>query len=367
MEDGELVSYDPSLEWPGADEFPNAVAQSGPSNYAQPSSCTFRLLVDQSAILPKTQRVAVVDGYYSELQFGRDVAPSGSKIPRLRLKEMEVSKLHATACWDKARSEWTLLDMGSKHGTFHTSQDAGSSGTRLSPPRVASMPRRLRHLDRFTIGGTAFVVHIHQDGLPCGPCYPTDGEEIPLFDIRAKQKEAESLKRKRDSSNTGPMVNTEKDPKKALTLLKRSLLSRRDEPSKEPPEIKSNWVDRSALRRALHPSREPIVSRKPSPAATPPPVYTPSPRPIPPVIPPPPITSTNVGHRMLQKQGWTPGTSLGQTMEGEQSTHRVEPIDVNANVGRSGLGSAPPPTVPQETSSDWRDSGKRRRWSNFQP
>jgi len=374
MEDGEIPPHDSTLEWPVEDVDPsgdNALPSELP-NRTQPA-CTFRLLVQRTSILPRFQRLAVVDGY-SEVQFGRDVAPPGSDTPRLRLKEMEVSKLHATAYWDKSRSEWALVDMGSKHGTFHVTNSNGPStsdprGGRLSPPRIASMPRRLRHLDRFVIGSTTFIVHLHDDGFPCDTCTLHDTEEIPLFNVHVMGKDAEDRKRKRQDDNM-PLVNAEKDPKKALTSLKRSLLSRHGpaSPTWKPnaAETTSSWIDRSARRRALHSSAyEHVLSRTASPIPSAHIQQLPSPR-APTPNPPSPINVTNIGHRMLEKQGWTPGTSLGQTLEGESNSHRIEPITVNANLGRSGLGSASIPCTPDQSSTNWREDGKRRQWMRLQ-
>jgi G-patch domain/FHA domain len=378
MEEGEITTHDSNLEWPGADEInhPNDNLKAllpGGSSHTQPA-CTFRLLVRRTSILPKFQRLAVVDGY-SEVQFGRDVAPPGSNTPRLRLKEMEVSKLHATAYWDKSRSEWALIDMGSKHGTFHATNSDDSStsmprGSRLSPPRVASMPRRLRHLDRFSIGSTTFVVHLHDDGLPCELCTLHEIEEIPLFDVNYKKKDVETRNRKRKTGDIGPPVNTGKDSKQALISLKRCLLSRHGLASsskkQSAAETQTGWVDRSARRRAFHPSlHEPTSSRTASPAPHPPPQQATTSEVLPQNFVTP-ISATNIGHRMLEKQGWTPGTSLGQPSEGEESSHRVEPIAINANIGRSGLGSALIGT-PDQNGTSWREYGKRKQWMRLEP
>jgi hypothetical protein len=306
-EDGELGPHDPALEWPGENVEPNVTPLLGASIRPQLSSiaCTFRFVVLQTSILPKTQRIAIIDSY-PELQFGRDVAPPGSQTPRLRLKEMEVSKLHATAYWDKSRSEWLLVDMGSKHGTFHATSGDGSTMTRLSPPRIASMPRRLHHLDHFTIGSTTFIVHMHQDGIPCYTCSLGDVAEIPLFPLTTSQTAA--LKRKRGEPEVGPLVNTERDPKKALNSLKRSLLSQHGATSagvSNDVEAKTKWVDRSARRRALNSFSQTLQPRTSSPAPSPRQTYesslsiTSTPTPIL-APPPPPILSSNVGHRLLE-------------------------------------------------------------------
>lgn len=176
--------------------------------------------------MSKTCRLAVIDGY-SEVQFGRDPSPPGVSTPRIRLKDMEVSKLHATLFWDAERCEWAVVDMGSKHGTFVGSGE-DTNRVRLSASRVASMPKRLKHLDRLCLGGTTFVVHIHANRLPCSECSASGqgGDDlIPLF---SHQKEGGTVtqaegSRKRGAESSGDVP---RNAKRALASLKRSLLSR---------------------------------------------------------------------------------------------------------------------------------------------
>ena len=364
MGDGALDStYDPTLEWPGDDE--NIEPESPlASSASQPvhSSPTFRLIVRATSILPEAQRLAVIEGY-REVQIGRDVAPPGTITPRIRLKEMEVSKLHATIYWDGRRAEWGLVDMGSKHGTFHNRYHSGVSsetkGGRLSPPRVASMPRHLQHLDTFSIGGTTFTVHIHNGGLPCSECSRGDNDEIPLFVTKVSTAPAHG-KRKRDEESGYLPSDKTKDPKRALSLLKKSLLSQH--PAEKPDgRSPTTWVDRSARRRALHPPSPPL-SRKQSPLpeptrSTPQDTPTTSNRST-----PEPVSSDNVGYRMLAKQGWIPGTSLGVASEDTQ--HMVEPITVPSTSNRAGLGSVSAVSSPSQRE-DWREEGKQKLWSRF--
>ena len=355
-------SYDPSLEWPGDCESAdrNNLPASPVSQLSHPPP-TFRLTVRATSILPKAQKLAIIEGY-PEVQIGRDVAPPGSVVPRIRLKEMEVSKLHATLYWDEGRAEWGLVDMGSKHGTFYNRHRPGVSsetrGSRLSPPRTASMPRHLQHLDTFSIGTTTFVVHIHHDGHSCSECLREDNGEIPLF-AKTSATPAHG-KRKRDEESA--YIPSTKDPKKALSLLKKSLLS---QPSGETLDnsTPTAWVDRSARRRAMNPPSPPL-SRKQSPL---PPSVRSTPQHTPPASNPPtpePVPSNNVGYRMLAKQGWTPGTSLG--IHGEDAGHIMEPIVVSSTSNRAGLGSVGANNSPSQ-GTDWREEGKQKLWSRLDP
>ncbi|TFY76608.1 hypothetical protein EWM64_g7403 [Hericium alpestre] len=402
MEEGEIVdasqaadAYDPAYEWPGDDDEEQPV----PPQHLLRSSrdpSTFRLIVHKTGILSSRWRLAIFDGH-TEVQFGRDAAPPGTETPRVRLKEMEVSKVHATVFWDADRREWAVVDMGSKHGTFVASGNAegrgaptgpGQGGTtdergiRLSAPRVASVPRRLGHMDRLTMGSTTFVVHVHEDRLPCIDCMASAqaiGDEIPLFDARQqKEEDAKALqKRKREAEDVEARVDTPpagRDAKKALTSLKRDLLTRHAPSPSTPltsktPSPSPVYVDRSARRRALHTSSAPDMPGIPPVAhlATtsrqrpekPAQIYEPPS--LPRSVPPAPLSTTNVGHRLLMKQGWEPGTALGlpDTDLGGESMRLVEPLDVTGNINRAGLGMRV--DTAESSSSTW----VQKRWNSL--
>jgi pSer/pThr/pTyr-binding forkhead associated (FHA) protein len=365
-EDGQdniVEGYDPAYEWPG-DQLNDDDGQLGEKEYSPQASSksahgrpVFRFVTLRSSILPSKQKVAILDSYF-EVQIGRDAAIPGSVTPRIRLKELEVSKLHATAYWDGARKEWNVVDMGSKHGTWllhagtQVGADASSSdlrlGVRLSPPRVASIPRQLRHSDHLSIGGTTLVVHIHEDQRPCHDCTISDnGTEIPLFPLPKNS----AVKRTRDTAGLESDASSDRDPKKALTMLKRSLLTRHEVSkfgsNRTVTNEKSNeYVDRAALRRFLRPASGPdapgirIASPIPSNA-----LCSPSSQNSTPCVstttvsqPPTPLPTSNIGHRLLMKQGWTPGDTLGVSDPLEDRVGLVEPLEVKSIQNRAGLG-----------------------------
>lgn len=431
MEDGEIrdefqrSAYHPSLEWPG-EEYSNhahdfashaesAFPPSDPSTAsvrtnqdstypltpsyaptsipsARPSLRLIRILPDSAellrqshAVMSKTQTLAIIDGY-SQVQFGRDAAPAGSDTPRIRLKEMEVSKLHATIYWDEDRSEWAIVDMGSKHGTYvRPSPTAASSsivfpdprGHRLSPPRMSSIPRPIKHLDEVSLGTTTFVVHMHADQLPCEACTSAGGEEIALFKATKAEGDA-SRKRKRADAESAPAAHA--DSRKSLAMLKRSLLSRHNEqqpPLERSPGDKRAYVDRSARRRALHPtahdppgSASPFASNATTPGPSSRATTPPSAEPV--SEPSAPLPSSNIGHRLLMKQGWVPGSVLGSaqdSVEGSgESVALTEPIEVTVRAARSGLGvsnQVPVASSSQTAGLSWQEEAKRRRWAEL--
>lgn len=300
-----------------------------------------RLRVLQTSILHKHVSLAVLDAY-AETQFGRDVAPLGSDTPRIRLKEMPVSKLHATVFWDKARREWAVVDMGSKHGTFlQSARHPDAEPVRLSPPRMTSVPHPLHHLDRLIIGSTTFLCHIHDDRTPCAECTCTDQGIIPLFAVPNRAAE------KRPSDVAGMAPQEARDAKKALTSLRRTLLARLD-PHHEHASPSASYIDRSARRRAMHPRSQFDTPGVQSPRSS-----SPGPRELSrtPVIGTPPLPEHNVGRRLLMKQGWQPGTLLGA---GEGSG-LVGPIEVHATPHRAGIG------MPHGALSS-----QERRWESVQ-
>jgi len=377
MEDGEVgtihhthaeTGYDPAYEWPGDTEVSDALR---PALLNEAVSSSFkpwllRLLVQTSSVLPKSQRLAVLDEY-EEVHFGRDIALAGTRTPRVRLKEMAVSKTHATVFWDKARRQWAVVDMGSKHGSFlrpggYTGPAVGEElGFRLSPPRVASFPRALKHGDALTIGSTTFVVHIHVDRMSCEECVSSESGQgvIPLFPVSRVQNQG--VKRTREE--VAPTPVEERDARKALTMLKRTLLSRHEQ-ARSFPSNQSNYLDRSAKRRALYPSSPFDTPGIPSSRSDSPSVVSCStPTPIPAPENPPkhqPLPESNIGWQLLMKQGWEPGTALGST---ESASALIEPLEASAVSHRAGLGM--PDASPTPHGGDWRESGKQRRWADL--
>jgi pSer/pThr/pTyr-binding forkhead associated (FHA) protein len=389
------TAYDPSLEWPGDDEnaqwsaFLPLYEVNSSEGLIEPlllskSVPSLRLIrlpdASHKPVLPRAHRLVILDGY-NEVEIGRDLPSSGSDKPRIRLKEMEVSKLHATIYWDNKRREWAVVDMGSKHGTFLRKQNGSSysqpcdttddpRGARLSLPRVSSIPRQLRHLDHLSVGSTTFVAHIHEGCLPCEECTPVGGDEISLHTVRSATATSVSNKRKRDEQ--GPPVVGESDPKKALSMLRRTLLSRHNHHIGS-SSSSGPFVDRSALRRALHPDAPVVQREKPSArtnleASA---VLTPPSAAIRSTSPPAsvsiPLTSTNIGHRLLMQQGWIPGTALRSSESDRiENMDLMTPLEPKARSSRVGLGVRELSSTrsPEEQSANWREDGKFRRWSS---
>jgi hypothetical protein len=334
--------YNTMFEWPGENESDASFTSGSSHPVPIKDHPILRLVVLQSSVLASKRRVAVLDSYH-EAQLGRDVQLTGSVTPRIRLKEMEVSKLHATVYWDGSRKEWNVVDMGSKHGTFLQSGTASASsqaiGLRLSQPRFSSIPRRLRHGDRLSIGGTTFAVHIHENQSPCQDCAVSDALEIPLFPAVQKR-----------TRNVGPetegqlqMPAKKRDAKRGMNMLKRCLLKLHDEPKDVISSTTGtdNYIDRAARRRMLHISSYSESPGVPSLSMVTGASHTNgrpgSPAPEPSSRPALPINSSNIGHRLLVRQGWIPGSALGNPSELRDGL--VDPLEVRVKQNRAGLGS----------------------------
>lgn len=340
--------YKPEYEWPGVSD---DLAAAGPSNTAPIPNDRWSLTVpDLRLVVLSTSGHSFLKGRTLAVlhaaegcSIGRDSAPG----PRLRLREMPVSKFHANLFWDTGLASWAVVDLGSVHGT--SVQPAGSDElVRLSAPRTASQPKALKHLDSLIIGSTTFQVHVHQDGLPCEDCILTDANEIPLSEQKKKPKSGTSGYEQTMSGIQKRVVH-----KQNMSSLKNALLSSLPGPSSSSSKVA--YVDRSAKRRRLHP--EPrrssgTSSRSAFPPTPPEPITAAS----------QPLQSSNIGHAMLQKQGWTPGMTLGTVGSNALS----EPIVAVGTSGRAGLGvKRRQEGAGVQEAPDWRDEGRQRRFRTF--
>ncbi|GAA5854366.1 hypothetical protein JCM3766R1_002299 [Sporobolomyces carnicolor] len=155
------------------------------------SAPILRLVVasaEPSVLARAELKIAVLDPS-EPVSIGRD----RSYERRIRLRELAVSKDHATVFFDddeddEQRRGWSVIDNGSTHGTFVVRKGQEARGEiRISPPKVASSsPFRLGHLDTVRCGTTRFTVHVHAS-FACSTCtVASDGSNvIPLIDKAA--------------------------------------------------------------------------------------------------------------------------------------------------------------------------------------
>ena len=115
----------------------------------------------------------------------------------------------------------------------------------------------------------------------------------------------------------------------------------------EKDEGKNQYLDRSAIRRRLHPKSPP---RTITAHAVEQPLAKTAPKPEP---------VSSFAQNMMAAQGWAPGSGLGKDRDG-----RSEAVEVKMRVEKRGLG-AKGAELPVEESSgegDWRKKGKSRRF-----
>lgn len=321
-----------------------------------------RFLVQQSDVL-RLGSVVVVDSYET-LLVGRD----RQRLPQIRLKELAVSKHHAYIFWDEETTTWSLVDNGSVHGTFITSNAKSGptvSPDRLSPPRTASLPRSLHDGDQVTIGSTTFGIHIHHDGTPCVAC---DSDETVKLLTDAKSKPQNLAPALHELPETG-----REDARIALQRLKNTLLKAPTYSTKRTIGMNpaSAYTDRAKRRRQTtvdygvqvhetatqstatassqayrkHPSLinrqlavlESADGQTPQSASASP-VTTPFSSEHNTPVHAEPLDSCNVGHKLLMKQGWKVGEALGNVTRSDRSALR-EPLKVRLLERRAGLGS----------------------------
>ncbi len=369
--------HNTALEWPGDDELCLQESVETSRELLRPGQPTFRLVVLRSSILPSKQKIAVIDSYH-EAQLGRDLQAEGSVTPRVRLKEMEVSKFHATVYWDGARKEWNVVDMGSKHGTFllpgSVSPNSEDIGIRLSQGKAASIPRRLLHGDKLRIGSTMFAVHIHENQRPCQDCAVSKAVEIPLFPLPKKKRTRDTDELDSESSRSSKVSVDERNPKKALTMLKRSLLANHEAETSSvvAGHAPIEYVDRAARRRLLFSSfrsDSPGISNPSVIVGTkdgvkiPTPLIYPSPKPDV-SQPAAPLPSSNIGYKLLLRQGWAPGAALGVQEDSSEKSGLIDPVEVKSTRNRAGLGSKLPPAETEAHPSymTWKDQEKFKRY-----
>lgn len=354
-----------------------------------------RLVVLSSPSLTPGQ-VAVIDAREGGIQLGRDRCEKGGH-PRVRVREMEVSKSHAVVYWGMGQDEdqaesWFVVDLGespswarrrsatnkltrrkgSTHGTFVTppsgdidgdplttgkpQADSQAQGQRLSEPKVSSLPYPLTHLSVLSLGKTRFEVHLHPS-WPCDRCQLGKGNEIPIDTGETTSAEPTSQRNGNGyaMNSQEKRENREVKRKREMAELKNSLLNRNThQPTRDDPQQQqqNRYIDRSAIRRQMHP-RSPPPTRAQLPPE-PEPTYDRTPAGV-----------STFAQNMLAAQGWAPGSGLGRDQAG-----RSEAIEVRMRVEKRGLGaqggeaSIPRPGG-EEGNEDWRKRAKMRRFEQM--
>ena len=85
------------------------------------------------------QRIVLIQ---DKLNFGRDKAFDA----RIRLKEIAVSKTHATIFYDADLAGYAVVDVGSTQGTFVASMEGSEASGELGPEERLSEPKQASYV-----------------------------------------------------------------------------------------------------------------------------------------------------------------------------------------------------------------------------
>jgi hypothetical protein len=273
-------------------------------------------------------------------------------------------------------SRWystSLTHPGSTHGTFVTpvgENGQGGNGSkvksesphRLSQPKTSSLPYPLKHNSTLSLGQTTFAIHDHPS-WPCESCQLGRNNEIPIDTGEPAQTLPASDDAQIQGNGIGYAMNSserrgnrETNRKREMAALKDTLLNRnrpRNAEIDEDPSDARTYLDRSAIRRKLHPKSPP---RRPEPSDS---------RSQVPAIDrererPAPVSS--FAQNMMAAQGYVAGSGLGKDKSG-----RSEAIEVKMRVEKRGLGAqgAEAPVKDEDDNADWRKKGRSRRFDEM--
>ncbi|KAJ3240560.1 hypothetical protein HDU81_003444 [Chytriomyces hyalinus] len=177
----------------------------------------------------------------SSLSIGRDAVSPPIARSHLRLRELQVSRIHAkmyiasVLCPRRGLTVAVLLaDLGSTHGSF-------IDGQRVSNPKETNRIEVL-HAQVITIGSTTFEVHIHPE-FACKGCSISNA--TMLLDMNPN-----SVKVEQAAVKVPPKEPIEVSRKREQNSLKRSLLGASGSCLKA--DTPPRYTDRSAIRRKLH-------------------------------------------------------------------------------------------------------------------
>ncbi|XP_050293475.1 angiogenic factor with G patch and FHA domains 1 isoform X2 [Anthonomus grandis grandis] len=234
------------------------------------------------------------------------------------LPDLNVSKHHLKIQYEKETFKYTIVDLGSRNGTF-------LNGKRISSSKQESEPIEVPHGSKIQVGSTVLMCHIHEGTQTCGHCEPG---------LLIEEEREQLLPR-----TTAGKQNTSQQFKSELRRLKKhhGLLG---SGSEESAKVAEGYTDRAQKRRNEVGSQNPYEKTQAASVNE-------------------SISAENKGFKLLSKMGWKEGDSLGK-----DNTGLKQPIPLVSNVGTSGIGASVPTnvSVPVEVimkNSIWKKTQER--------
>ncbi|KAJ1820737.1 hypothetical protein LPJ56_003375 [Coemansia sp. RSA 2599] len=293
-----------------------------------------------------------------------DDAHSNSDSVSTDLSEGECPRTHSQSpelpqSGDSNEPKAYVVDHGSTHGTF-------VNGKRVSESKTASIPHPLSHLDLIEIGETQLQIHIHGQWA-CASCSSTGDNEIQTtngssnrpLDGKAGSNAAASS---RPSARHGCDVRQARiEELNAIKLkympLPRAAAQRQDQGGRRSASSNkwgSRYQDRAKARRQIQSQLADTKGAQLSGTACLPARASDSKatvRQSASAVPAgsAPISKDNQGFSMLQRMGWVPGSGLGSDSGGI-----ADPIEIEGNSARAGLGSSANKSAGIEDDDDRR-------------
>ncbi|XP_017108428.2 angiogenic factor with G patch and FHA domains 1 isoform X1 [Drosophila bipectinata] len=210
------------------------------------------------------------------------------------IPDVNVSKCHLKFHYETKLCIYKIHDVGSRNGTI------------LNGSKMSSSPMDLVHGSVISIGQTKLLCHVHEGNSTCGQCEPG-----LLIETNAPAT-ATAI------ASTGTALSHKEQLKKLQR--KYGLENEKFVDGGGNGQSNSNYNDRAATRRVNVGSS---TDKEKTEVAC---VNT-------------EIGNSNKGFKMLSKMGWQKGNTLGKT---NASAGLLEPINVVANEGTSGLGNTDP-------------------------
>nr|CAG4634962.1 EOG090X0AIB [Alona affinis] len=285
--------------------------------------------------LPPCARFLVVESTVEEVQVGSlfIIPYHGGIVGRLPkcevyLNDINVSKEHAKTSYNEDEKSFTIIDLGSRNGTFIHSE-------RLSASKEVSEEYILAHDSRLQVGGVTMIVHVHSGLETCDGCEP--GLVV-----------TGSTNNSGSCSNGGAPVtkeDLEMARKRELRKIRQKFGLKQNDIG---PDTPAGYQDRAEVRRQKV-GIDPVGAKTEVASVQ------------------VPIAKKNKGFQMLAKMGWNEGQALGKTEAADAIT---EPILVEQRTGREGLGADAGPAPVQSDASRKRKAEvlekTRQRYSQAQ-